>query len=70
MATERIPLNEEDMRVGIGLEMEARAAQARLQAIFDAAQLYRAQMFTKYGVDGNTYQLGDWVTGFTLIQKE
>lgn len=66
---DRIKLSEEDMRVGINMEMEAKAAQARLQAMFDAAQMYRAQMFAKYGLDENVYELGDWVTGFTPIQR-
>lgn len=67
---EVIRLSDEDMRMGIHFEMEAARAQARLQAMFDAAQNFKEQMHIKYGADPKVFQILDWVDGFQPLKKE
>lgn len=64
-----IRLQDDDIRTGIQLEIAAAQAQARLQAVIEAAQSFREQMRQKYNVpDG--YDMTDWLAGFVAVQKE
>lgn len=64
---ECIKLSDEDIRIGINLELEAARAQARYQAIVDAAQMFAEQMRVKYDVD-ESYQMTDWLAGFEKVE--
>lgn len=67
---ETIAMDEVDVRTGVLFEIEAARAQARLQAITDAANLFAEQMKSKYKVDSKTHQMTDWITGFKRVEKK
>jgi len=61
----RIRLEDDDIRVGVQLEIEATRLHAKLEMIQQMAAGHREQMRGKYGA-GAEYELTDWLTGFEL----
>ena len=67
MQEQPIKLDEADVRVGMALEMDAIRLQAQLDGINRAARLLADEMYTKYGINRDEYQLSNWLAGFEPV---
>jgi hypothetical protein len=62
-----VKLDEADMRVGMALEMDAIRLQAQLDGINRAARFLADEMYNKYGINRDEYQLTNWLIGFEPV---
>lgn len=69
LSPERIRLDDDDIRIGINLELEMARLNARLTVMRELSQDHAQQMRNKYGA-GKEYTLMDWLTGFQRAAKE
>jgi len=64
----RIRLDDDDIRTGFELEIEATRLNAKLDLIREMALGHKDQMRDKYGA-GDEYRLDDWLTGFVYTGR-
>jgi len=65
-----IRLDDDDIRLGMALELECTRLQSQLEGVQRSAQLLTALIFERYGVTPHTHQLSDWLKGLEPISRE